>query len=177
MPLKFRAGVGDKDYDAQILCVSQNLIDATSGMKCGLNQKCGTSKNISTECQFHSESCRRYYIYTYYIYTLSYYIYTLVCGYIPQNLVDAVSHIPGYVTLIKSVAPSRTSELNINAFQNLIDAIPGWISSLDQEYGSWQVMLVALEWQAGEDGVTMYKLQGGARVPTQKVGVSPLLSV
>ena len=33
-------------------------------------------------------------------------------------------------------------------YKSLIDSLPGHISTLDTQHGAWQIMLIALEWQA-----------------------------
>uniref|UniRef100_A0A7S1EIP6 Alpha 1,4-glycosyltransferase domain-containing protein n=3 Tax=Hemiselmis andersenii TaxID=464988 RepID=A0A7S1EIP6_HEMAN len=53
-------------------------------------------------------------------------------------------------------------------FKSLIDSIPGFISKLDQECGSWQVMLIALEYEAGLEGSVLYKLNTATGSPNQK---------
>ena len=48
-------------------------------------------------------------------------------------------------------------------YKDLMDSIPGKISTLDQQHGSWQIMLLAIEWETGEAGLTLYPLTCGAR--------------
>jgi hypothetical protein len=48
-------------------------------------------------------------------------------------------------------------------YRTLIDSLPGHIATLDTQHGGWQMMLIALEWQTGEAGLTLFPLTCGVR--------------